>query len=115
MESGYQQMLKDLERKSYSACLTMNVIALFLFSLLLLVVAVGCGILQQNNQNILPIFIISLAVGVLGFFGSLIWYLMKTRDYMRTQSLELDLKYPVFYDYYEQWQAKFDEITSSSN
>jgi ABC-type multidrug transport system permease subunit len=89
MKSGYQQRLKDLVRISYSACLTMDVIALFLFSLLLLVVAVVCGIMQQNNQNILPIFIISLAVGVLGFFGSSIWYLMKTRDLCGRRALSL--------------------------
>jgi hypothetical protein len=115
MNSGYQQMLKSLERKSYSASLTIGVISLFLISLLLLAVAVVSSFLQQNNQNILPIFIISLVSGLLGFFGSLIWYLMKTREYMRLESLELDLKYPGFYGYYQQWQTKLDEIISSSN
>jgi hypothetical protein len=115
MKSDYQQMLKSLERKSYSASLTIGVIALFLISLLLLGVAVVCGFLQQNNQSILPNFIISLAGGLLGFFGSIIWYLMKTREYMRAESIELDLKHPGFYDYYQQRQAKLDEITSNSN
>ena len=115
MKPGYQQMLKNLERKSYPASLTIGVIALFLISLLLLGVAVVYGFLLQSSQNTLPIFVISLAVGVLGFFGSLIWYMIKTREYMRAESIELDLKYPGFYDYYQQQQAKLDEITSSSN
>ena len=115
MNSGYQEMLKSLERKSYSASLTIGVVGLFLISFLLLAVAVICGFLQQNNQNILPIFVVSLAGSALGFFGSLIWYLMKAREDVRMESIDLDLKYPGFYDYYQQQQAKLDEITSSSN
>lgn len=115
MKQGYQQMLKNLERKSYSACLTIDVICFFIISIFLLVVAVVCGILLQNDQNILSTFTVSFASGLFGFFGTLIWYLRKAREYMRTQSIELDLKYPGFYDYYQQWQAKIDEITSSTN
>ena len=115
MNSDYPEMLKSLERKSYSASLTMGVIGLFLISLLLLAVAVICGFLQQNDQSILPIFVVSLASGVLGFFGSLIWFLMKSREYVRMESIEMDMKYPGFYDYYQQRQAKLDDITSSSN
>lgn len=114
MKSGYRQMLKSLERKSYSASLTMGVIALFLISLLLLAVAVVCAYSQKSNQGILPIFIISLGGGVVGLFGSLTWYWIKARAYMRAESIELDLTYPGFYDYYQQWQAKIEEITSSS-
>jgi hypothetical protein len=115
MKSDYQQLLKSLERKAYFASLAIGVIAIFLISLLLLGVAVVYGFRQQNNQYSLRIFVISLAVGVLGFFGSLIWYVIKTREYMRAESIELDLKYPGFYDYYLQWKTKLDEITSSSN
>jgi O-antigen/teichoic acid export membrane protein len=113
MNSGYQEILKSLERKSYSASLTLGVVGLFLISLLLLAVAIFCSFLQTNNQSILPIFVVSLASGALGFFGSLIWYLMKSREYVRIESIELNMKYPGFYDYYQQRQAKLDEITTS--
>ena len=115
MNSRYQEMLESLKRKSYSASLTIGVVGLFLISFLLLAAAGICGFLQPNNQNILPIFVVLLAGGALGFFGSLIWYLMKSREYVRMESIELDMKYPGFYDYYQQRQAKLDEITTSSN
>jgi hypothetical protein len=114
MKSGYREMLKDLERQSYSASRTAGVVALFILSLLLLATAVVCGFLQRSNQSILPLFVISLGAGVLGFFGSLIWYLMKAREYMRAESAELDLKNPGFYDYYRQRQARIDEITTNT-
>jgi hypothetical protein len=114
MKSGYRQILKSLERKSYPASLTMGVVALFLISLLLLTVAAVCAFLQKNDQGVLPIFIISLGAGVLGFCGSLIWYLMKAREFMRSESVELDLNHPGFYDYYRQWQEKINEITTNN-
>ena len=115
LKSSYRQMLKSLERKAYTGSLTPGVIALFLISLLLLVVAVYYGFLQKNNQINIPIFVFSLGGGVLGFFGSLFWYLRKTREYMRAESVELDLTYPGFYDYCQQWQANIEEITTHSN
>ncbi len=115
MKAGYRQMLKSIERKSYSASRTLSVVTLFLISILLLAVAIICTFLQKNNQSILPIFVISLGGGVLGLFGSLIWYWMKSREYMRAESVELDLSHPGFYDYYRQWQAKLDDITSNYN
>ncbi len=108
-------MLKSIERKSYSASRTLSVVTLFLISILLLAVAIICTFLQKNNQSILPIFVILLGGGVLGLFGSLIWYWMKSREYMRAESVELDLSHPGFYDYYRQWQAKLDDITSNYN
>lgn len=44
----------------------------------------------------------------------MIRYLMKAREYVRAESVELDLTHPGFYDYYRQWQDKVDEITSDS-
>jgi hypothetical protein len=114
MKSGYGQMLKDLERQSRSASRTAGVVALFILSLLLLATAVVCGFLQRNNQGILPLFVISLGAGVLGFFGSLIWYVVKAREYMRAESVALDLNHPGFYHYYQQRQAKIDEITTNT-
>lgn len=113
MKSSYRQMLKNLERKSYSASLTIGVLALSLTSVLLLGVAIVHGFLQKGNQSMLPLFVISLACGVLGLFGALIWYWTKTREYVQSESIELDLKYPGFYDYYQEWQAKLDDITSN--
>lgn len=115
MKSSYRQMLKGLERKAYTASLTASVVILFLISLLLLVAAVFYGLLQKSNQISIPIFVFSLGGGVLGFSGSLLWYVMKAREYMRAESVELDLTYPGFYDYYRQWQAKVEEITAPSN
>jgi hypothetical protein len=113
MKSSYRDMVRGLERKAYSASRTAGVVALLLISIVLLAVGGVCWFLQTNDQSILPV--VPLAVGFFGFFGALVWYLMKAREYMRAESVELDLKYPGFYDYYQQYQAKIDEITSSSN
>jgi hypothetical protein len=115
MKSGYKQMIKGLERKAYSASLTPGVILLSLFSLLLLGLAIAYAFLQKHNQSLLPLFVISLAVGGLGFFGALAWYLMKAREYMRAESVELDARYPGFYDYYQEYQSKVNDVVSSSN
>jgi hypothetical protein len=40
---------------------------------------------------------------------------MQAREYVRAESIELDLKYPGFYDYYRQYQARLYEITPGSN
>jgi len=103
-------MLKGLERKAYTASLTLGVIALFIISLLLLGAALY--LLLFNKDRMMPAFIFSLMGGLAALIGSLIWYVMKAREYMRAESLELDMKYPGFYDYYHEWQSKIDEITS---
>ena len=114
LKSGYRQVLKSLERKSYSASLTTGVAALFLGSLLLLAAAVVSAFSQQGNQGAFSIFIISLGGGLTLFFASLIWYLKKTREFVRRESIELDLNHPGFYDCYRQWQEKMDEITTNT-
>jgi Na+/glutamate symporter len=108
-------MAKSLERKAYSASLTAGVVILSVVSLSLLVVAAFYGLLQESNRISIPIFVFSLAGGVLGFFGSLFWYVMKAREYVRAESVELDLAYPGFYDYCQQRLAKMEEITAPSN
>jgi predicted permease len=115
MKAGYRHMLRSLEREAYTASLTAGVVALFLISLLLLAGAMAYAFLRKNNQNDLAVFVISLGGGALGFMGSLVWYVLKARERMRTRSVELDLNHPGFYDYYQQWQAKIDEITSRSD
>ena len=114
MKAGYREMLKSLERRAYTESLTAGIIALCSFSLLLLISAIACAYLQKSDQSYLPIFVISLAGAILGFIGTLTWYLMKAREYMRAESVELDLTHPGFYDYYQQWQAKIDRITDST-
>ena len=111
-ESGerYREMLRGLEREACKASLTAGVIALFAFSLLLLAAAVVLP--EKNTEGGLPVFIISLAGGAVGLFGSLAWYVLKAREHMRAGSVELDLTHPGFFEYYQQWQAKLDEITS---
>jgi len=113
MKSSYRQMLKDLEHKAYTSSLTIGVISLALISLLLLGVVITCIFQQKYKESsIFPIFIFSLGGGMAGLFGSLCWWVLKAREYMRAESVELDLKYPGFYDYYREWQQKIDEITS---
>lgn len=111
MESSYREMLRDLERKAYSSSRTVGVTVLFLISLLLLGVAL-VWVVRKDNQSSVPVFVLSLGGGLLGFFGALLWYITKAREYMRAESVELDLQYPGFFDYYQQWQAKIDKITS---
>lgn len=113
MKSGYRHMIEGLQRKAYSAALTASVVALFLISLLLLVAALVLAFRVKSNAGALPLFVISLVAGAVGLFGSLIWYVMKARDYVRSESLELDMSHPGFYDAYQEWQAKVDDITSN--
>ena len=110
MKAEYREMLKSLEREAYTSSLTAGVVALFVFSLLLL--AAAFVLPGKNTQSGLPIFVISLVGGGAGLFGALIWYVLKAREHMRAGSVELDLQHPGFYDYYQQWQAKFEEITT---
>jgi len=111
MESSYRVMLRDLERRAYSSSRTVGVSVLFLISLVLLGVAL-VWVVRRDNQSSIPVFVFSLGGGFLGVFGSLLWYVTKAREYMRAKSVELDLRYPGFFDYCQQWQAKIDKITS---
>lgn len=111
-KSTYREMLRSLERKAYSASLTFGVIALALISVLLLGTAIVLGFMQSSDRSLLLLFILSLVGAILGLIGGGTWYLMKAREYMRAESVELDLKYPGFYDYYRDWLEKVDEITS---
>jgi hypothetical protein len=113
MKSTYRQLLNNLERKAYSSSLTLGVWALFVVSLLLLAIGVVNWILLDNQGN-LPVFVFSFGGGILGIFGSLMWWVMKAREYMRATSVELDRTYPGFYDYYQQWQAKMNKFLRSS-
>jgi hypothetical protein len=113
-KSGYKEMLEGLVRKSYSAGLSFGIIALFLVSAALLVSAFLKWYWQQVGESYLPLFVVSMAGGVLGLILTLIWYLAKTRDFLRAESVALDLNHPGFYDYYRQWQEKFDKITTNT-
>ncbi len=112
-KENYKQMLNDLSRKSLSASLKGGVAALFIISILLLAVAIVCAFLPKYNQSLL--LVVSLVGGGVGFIGALIWYYAKAREYMRAESTELDMKYPGFYDYYQQWQKKLDDIGTDTN
>ncbi len=113
MKAQYKSMLKTLERKSFSAALTPVVIALLSISILLVIFAIALWYFKSAGENI-KLFVLSLGGGVLGLVGALILYLIKTREYMRTESVELDLTYPGFYDYYLEWQSKMDAITTNT-
>lgn len=113
MKAGYKSMLKSLERKAYRASLTGGVIGLLSFSFLLLVMAIIFAWRQSSDRSLLPLFVVSLGGAVVGLGGTAVWYLMKARQYVRTESMELDSTHPGFYDYYQEWQAKVDEITSN--
>jgi hypothetical protein len=108
-------MIKSLERKSYSASMTRGVIVLLLFSVSMLILAIVSVLWQKNDPGFLPMFVISLVFGVSALFGSLFWYMIKARNYMRDESIEYDLTYPGSFDYYQQWQAKVEEITLNSS
>jgi hypothetical protein len=115
MKSGYKQMMKDLGRQAFSAAMTGGLAALFVISLLLIAAGVVLGFMQRSKQGLLPLFVITLGAGALGFIVALIWYNAKTREYMRSESLELDQKYPGFYDFYQKWQKVVDDATSYSD
>lgn len=110
MKSTYQRMIEELSRKSYSAALTRGVVALFIVSLLLFAAALFFG--PRSNQAASALFVISLGGGAVSFTASLFWYWEKAREYVRAESVELDLKYPGFFECYEEWRNKMDEITS---
>ena len=107
-------MLDGVVRQSYSAALTTSIIVLMLISAGLLVTALLVWLRHQSGESDLPVFVSSLAGGVGGLIVALIWYLSKTREFVRSESVALDLNHPGFYDYYQQWQEKFDQITSNT-
>jgi hypothetical protein len=112
MKSGYKQMMKDLGRRAFSAAMTGGLAALFVVSLLLIIAAVIFGFKQRSNSSLLPLFVVTLGGGALGFIAALVWYNAKMHEYMRSESLELDQKYPGFYDFYRKWQKVVDDATS---
>lgn len=114
MKAEYGEMLKELSRQSFSAARTAGVVALFVISLLLLAVAVACGFMQSRRPGLLPVFVVTLGGGLLGLCGSLVWYSRKALEYVRAESVELDLKYPGFYDHCRQWRGKVEEITTNT-
>jgi hypothetical protein len=114
LETEYKDMLAGLVRQSYSAALTGSIIVLVLISAGLLVTAILTWFWHQRGESDLPLFVSSLAGGVGGLILALIWYLTKTREFMRSESVALDLNHPGFYAYYQQWQEKFDQITSNT-
>lgn len=114
LKAGYKEMVERLARKSYSAALTGGIIALLVISILLLVAAVLTVYWHESGEGYLPLFVGLLSGGVLGFIMALLLYVMKTREFMRSESVALDLNHPGFYDYYRQWQEKFDKITTSN-
>ncbi|HYG81312.1 MAG TPA: hypothetical protein VD861_13035 [Pyrinomonadaceae bacterium] len=115
MKSSYKDILNDLARKSFSASMTAGVAALFVLSILLIGTAVASRFLQNSSQDGIPFFVFTLGGGMLGFLVATAWYFAKNREYMRAQSLELDKKYPGFYELYEKWQKNLDDATSNSN
>lgn len=112
MKSNYKEIMKDVAGKAFSVAMTAGVAALFVLSLLLIAGAVVLGFKQRGNSGLLPLFVITLVAGALGFIFALVWYNSKTREYMRAESLELDQKYPGFYDFYQKWQKVLDDATS---
>jgi hypothetical protein len=93
--------------------MTGGVIILFVVSVVLIALSIFRAYSQNSGESHL-LFAVSLTGGVLGLIVTLIWYLMKTREFMRSESVELDLNHPGFYDYYRQWQEKIKEITTNN-
>jgi hypothetical protein len=113
MKSNYKEVMKDLAGKALSNSLKGGVGALFIISLLLMGAAVFLRLSQKNSESLLPLIIILLMAGALGFAVALIWRFAKAREYMRSESLELDQRYPGFYDFYQKWQKVLDKATEN--
>lgn len=114
MKSNYKEIMNDVGRKAFSVAMTAGVAALFVISLLLLAGAVILGFKQRTNSGLLPLFVVTLGAGILGLIVALIWYNSNAREYMRSESLDLDQKYPGFYDFYQKWQKVVDDASSNS-
>ena len=115
MKSGYRQMILDLWRKSVSAAWTPGVIVLLVISLLLVAAAVVLGVsAYRKGEGLIPYFVFALAGGGLGFFASFRWHLAKARAHMRSESIDLDLEYPGFYDCCLEWEKEYEDIITPS-
>lgn len=112
MKSSYKDIMKEVAGKGFSHSLKGGVGALFIISLLLLGAAVALRLSQKKSESYLPLFVILLGAGALGFCGALIWRYAKAREYMQSESLILDEQYPGFYDFYQKWQKVLDKATS---
>lgn len=110
MKAGYREILKSIVRKSYSASMTAGVVVLLLVSLLLFAAACVSAFWLKSEITWTIIFIL---VGSGGLICALLRYYANQREYMRAESVEMDLNNPGFYDYYQEWRAKTDEVTSS--
>ena len=115
MKSSYKDMMKDLARRAFSAGMKGGAAALFVVALLLIIAAVVFGLMQRSTPGVFPLFVITLVGGLLMLIAAYVWYLYKMREYMRTESLELDQQYPGFYDFYQKWQKVVDDATSYSD
>ena len=113
MKSSYKEIMKEVAGKALSYSVKGGVGALFIISLLLLGASVFLWISQKKSQSMLPLTVILLGAGALGFCGALIWRYAKAREYMRSESLRLDEQYPGFYDFYQKWQKVLDKATQS--
>lgn len=110
MKAGYREILKGMMRKSYSASMTAGVVVLLLISLLLFVASAVRAFWLKSDSTWTIIFMLGGAVCLI--FALLRFY-ANQREYMRAESVEMDLNNPGFYDYYQLWREKMDEVTSS--
>lgn len=113
MKSSYKEIMKEVAGKGSSHSLKGGVGVLFIISLLLIGSAAIFWLSQKRSESDLPLFVILLGAGALGFCGALVWRYAKAREYMRSESLILDEKYPGFYEFYLKWQKVLDDATRS--
>jgi hypothetical protein len=98
--------MANLSRRSLSASLTKGVVILILGSLLL----VAFSFVYPGKGGFDALNLLSLGAGATGIFIALLWYWIKTREYMRVESLELELRHQGFAEFYQQWQERLDSI-----
>ena len=110
MKAGYKEILKGMMRKSYSASMTTGVGVLLLISLLLFATSAVRAFWLKSDSTWTIIFILG---GSVGLICALLRFYANQREYMRAESVEMDSSNPGFYDYYQQWREKMDEVTSS--
>ena len=114
MKSNYKEMMKDLSRKSFSAAFKGGVVALLIISIVLLAVVVVRWFMK-GDQGFGALSVVALLGGGFGIIITLVWFSHNASEYMRAESLELDRKYPGFYDFYQKWQKVVDDATSYSD
>lgn len=105
-QAEYRELIASLSRRSLSASLTWGVITLFLASILLFVLSV----LHPGQRSFGGLNVVALCAGMAGVVIALVWYGMKAREYMRAESLELEMRHRGFAEFYRQWQDKLDSI-----